>query len=175
MDAYTVRKRFPEWIKVKAKLHKVGRTPHIKEGEIWWCAVGENVGVEINGKGVNFARPVLVFKKLNRYYFYGIPLTTKEHYGVWYASFIFKGRTEYACLAQSKSISSSRLYSKLGEVPESDLKKVAQGLHNLYFGKKKCSLVSRLGWCGYPRKFKSIILHAVAKVKTPSKISQQNP
>ena len=31
-------------------MHNTGRLPAIKEGEIWWCAMGENIGVEINGK-----------------------------------------------------------------------------------------------------------------------------
>ena len=56
-------KRFNEWIRIKEKLHQVGRTPHNLEGEIWWSAVGENVGVEINGKGDVFSRPVLIMKK----------------------------------------------------------------------------------------------------------------
>lgn len=59
-------KRFVKWIILKEKLHNIGRLRTIHEGEIWWCAMGENVGVEINGKHDVFSRPVLVFKKLSR-------------------------------------------------------------------------------------------------------------
>ncbi len=45
-------KRFQDWIKVKEGLHEGDALRTIKEGEIWWCGVGENVGVEINGKGM---------------------------------------------------------------------------------------------------------------------------
>ena len=62
-------KDFDGWIKVKENVHYYGRMPNIKEGEIWWCAVGENVGVEINGKSDAFSRPVLVMKKLSRFGF----------------------------------------------------------------------------------------------------------
>ena len=44
------KKRFPEWILLKEKLRSVNRVLVIREGEIWWVAIGENVGVEINGK-----------------------------------------------------------------------------------------------------------------------------
>lgn len=60
-------KRFDEWIEVKKSRHDSARLPVIKDGEIWWCAMGENIGVEINGKNESFARPVLVFKKLSRW------------------------------------------------------------------------------------------------------------
>ena len=48
-------KRFEEWFELKES-HTTGRVPDTREGEVWWCAVGENVGVEINGKSKTFAR-----------------------------------------------------------------------------------------------------------------------
>jgi mRNA interferase MazF len=47
------------------------------EKEIWWCSTGSNVGSEEDGKGEDFARPVLIFKKFNKGIFWAIPLTTK--------------------------------------------------------------------------------------------------
>lgn len=59
-------KKFLEWIGIKEKIHNTSRGPRLyKEGDIWWCAVGENIGIEINGKGKMFSRPVLVYKKLS--------------------------------------------------------------------------------------------------------------
>lgn len=68
---------FNEWIKVKKKLHYHARTPYIKEGEVWWAAVGENIGVEINGKSQYFSRPVVIFKKLSKFGFMGILSTAR--------------------------------------------------------------------------------------------------
>ena len=96
-------KHFDEWIEVKEKLHFGGSMPKISEGDIWWCSCGENVGVEINGKGERFARPVLVFTKFGRLSFLGIPLTTKRHDGPWYAEYIFNGETKYAVLCQVRA------------------------------------------------------------------------
>ena len=130
-------KRFLEWIKVKERLHKAERLPHIKEGEIWWAGVGENVGKEINGKDEKFARPVLIYTKLSRYNFMAIPLTSKEHEGTWYVKFKFQGRDEVAVLSQARSMSVSRLYRKMGEADGSDMRKIAEGLSRLY-GRKEC-------------------------------------
>ena len=50
-----------DWI--KEKLHnKEHKPPLFKEGEVWWCYWGENVGIEINGKNDQFTRPVFILK-----------------------------------------------------------------------------------------------------------------
>ena len=58
-------KRFIEWIYAKIVIDKKERTVHIKECEVYWCILGENIGDEENGKGEGFKRPVLVIKKFN--------------------------------------------------------------------------------------------------------------
>lgn len=95
-------KCFGDWIEVKGDLHRMAVVRRIKEGEIWWCAIGENIGVEINGKSKTFARPVLILRKLGKYSFMGIPLTSKEHSGDWYAKFYFRHKAQYAALAQGE-------------------------------------------------------------------------
>ena len=132
-------KHFPQWINQKSHLHTVGRIPRIKEGEIWWCAVGENIGVEINGKNDVFSRPVLVFKKLSPYGFMGIPLTSQLHEGNWYVPFVFKDKTSIAVIAQARVLSVSRLYKRMGTIPDSDLEKVQVGFDKLYAKRQKIS------------------------------------
>lgn len=44
---------------------------------MWWCAVGENVGVEIDGKSEKYSRPVIVLKKHTNRCFTGVPLTSQ--------------------------------------------------------------------------------------------------
>ncbi|MBR3236566.1 type II toxin-antitoxin system PemK/MazF family toxin [Candidatus Saccharibacteria bacterium] len=127
------KKDFDGWIKVKSNVHFSGRIPDIKDGEVWWCAVGENVGIEINGKSNVFSRPVLIFKKLSRFGFLGVPLTSKKHVGSWYVQFEYHGKLQYASLAQIRIFSVSRLYEKVGMIPDSDLRKVREGFRALYF------------------------------------------
>ncbi len=90
-------------------------------------------GVEINGKSKTFARPVLILRKLNCFSFMGIPLTSQKHRGNWYVCFEFKNKNEYAVLAQARVLSVSRLYKRIGVVPNSDLELVRTGFRNLYF------------------------------------------
>ena len=60
------RKNFNGWILVKKRLHYTKTLRTFNTGEIWWCAVGENVGSEICGKGRTFARPVVIVRNANR-------------------------------------------------------------------------------------------------------------
>ncbi len=133
MEKIQEEKRFDEWIGVKSHIHFNGRIRNIKDGDIWWCAMGENVGVEINGKNNEFSRPILVMKKMNRFGFMGIPLTSQKHEGSWYVSFEFKGKEQIAALAQARTVSVFRLYKKMGSVPNSDLELVRDGFRKLYF------------------------------------------
>ncbi len=125
-------KHFEEWINLKEKLHFNAKIPKILEGEVWWCSFGENVGVEINGKSTRFTRPVLIMRKLSKFGFMGISLTSQEKSGSWYAEFEFLGKKEFAAVCQARVMSVSRLHSKLGRVPESDLEIVKKAFHELY-------------------------------------------
>jgi mRNA interferase MazF len=78
-------KRFLQWIGIKQKLDANDfHPPLVNEGDLWWCSIGENVGVEVSGKGVNFTRPVIVLRKFGRLAFFGIPTTTNtDRKGTW--------------------------------------------------------------------------------------------
>lgn len=125
-------KRFHEWIDIKQNLHYNARTPHIKEGEVWWCSCGENVGIEINGKSGRFTRPILILTKLSRYGFMGIPLTSQPKSGSWYKEVLFLGKKQYVAICQARVMSVSRLHTKMGQLPESELISARQAFHKLY-------------------------------------------
>lgn len=124
-------KFFDDWNEVKKGLDERVRVRSIREGEVWWCSVGENICTEINGKGSRFVRPVLVLRKLSKYSFIGVPLTSKSHVGSWYVSFVFQNKEEVAVVAQVRNFSVARLHRKMGTVPQSDLNLVRKGLLGL--------------------------------------------
>jgi len=62
------------WSKKRTDNKKI--IPQIKQREIYWANIGENIGFEQNGKGDNFMRPLLIFKKFSNNIFFGIPLST---------------------------------------------------------------------------------------------------
>ena len=131
-------KKFLEWIKIKEHLHNnVSTPPLFKEGEIWWCGIGENIGVEINGKSKDFTRPVLIFKKLSREGFMGIPMSTQSKEGSWYVSVKQKNAQAIIILSQMRVFSSNRLHTKLGELDDEDCKAVSAGFAKLYLSSKK--------------------------------------
>lgn len=126
-------KRFLEWIGLKEKIHKKSKGPRFfKEGDIWWCAVGENIGVEINGKGATFTRPVFVYKKLSREGFLGIPLSTQLKQGSWYVSITFQDKHICANMAQARVFSAARMSEKMGALDEGDMTKIKSGFLRLY-------------------------------------------
>ena len=139
---------FDGWIKLKKKIHYKGQLRTIKEGEVWWCKIGENVGKEICGKGNDFLRPVLVAYKLSKYDFIGVPLTSKRHDGNWYVNFRFKNKNECAVLVQIENISVYRLHYKMGEVSRSDYDVVLAGLCELF--EQKISPNYKSGRAGIP-------------------------
>jgi mRNA interferase MazF len=49
-----------------------------KNGEVWMCTLGKNLGREQNGGSQDFSRPVLVIKKFNNEIFLVVPLSTKQ-------------------------------------------------------------------------------------------------
>ena len=126
-------KHFDAWIKVKEKIHNDSNKTPFNEKEVWWCCLGENVGVEISGKGEDFTRPVVIFKKLSADEFLGIPLSTQLHNGSWYATFIFNSIRQTAFLSQIRTMSTFRLKRRIGELSNSDYKVIKKKLFELYF------------------------------------------
>lgn len=127
------KKNFFDWIRVKKKLDEHEYNPPlVTEGDLWWCAVGENVGVEVGGKSTNFTRPIIILKKFGRLGFLGIPTTTKNRVGTWYVSFVHKGIHETAMLSQARMFSYKRLDRKMGTLDGEDFKNVKEAYIRLF-------------------------------------------
>jgi UDP-N-acetylbacillosamine transaminase len=69
---------YDNWNEKKKSIAKDVKKIFFKEGEIWWVTLGLNVGEETYGKGDNFRRPVLIFRKLTGSSCVVLPLTSKE-------------------------------------------------------------------------------------------------
>ncbi|MBQ6449525.1 type II toxin-antitoxin system PemK/MazF family toxin [bacterium] len=127
------QQKLGEWNQLKYHLDsRRDRLPLVKEQEVWWCALGENIGVEINGKGTRFTRPAVMLKKLGSESFLIVPLTSKYKKGSWYVPFRFLGKTEVAVLSQIRVISTRRIYRQLGTIDDSDFLTIKTAFHELY-------------------------------------------
>jgi mRNA interferase MazF len=87
--------------------------------------MGQNIGFEQNGKGKEFIRPVLIYKKLTKDMFIGIPLTTTNREGSFFFDFEFlENKISTAILIQTRLFSSKRLLNKIGVININDYEKL---------------------------------------------------
>jgi len=71
-------KDFDTWNGEKKRIHSANPSVYFYEREVWWCSLGVNVGFEQDGKGSEFARPVLVLRKFHKDACLVVPLTTTK-------------------------------------------------------------------------------------------------
>jgi mRNA interferase MazF len=120
-----------DWCKVKIFLWNRRSNIFFKEGEVWWCSIGINVGVEILGKGKRFERPVLIFKKFDQNSFLGIPLTTQLKDGTWYVPTVLRGKIGRAVLNQIRIFDKRRLINEIGTISNENFLEIRKALFNL--------------------------------------------
>lgn len=96
------------------------RVCSLKEREIWFCHLGENIGFEQDGRGEDFLRPVIVIKKFNKEVFWGLPLTKTPKTGPYYFTFLFQEEASTAILSQIRLLDAKRLKYKCGNISEVD-------------------------------------------------------
>lgn len=125
-----ILREFVVWTKLKAKLHILKPDKlYFHEREIWWANLGLNIGFEIKGKGENFARPVIILKKLSLDTCLIIPLTSSsKRKNIFPIGKMAEGQEEksFALLEQIRLIDRKRLEEKVGTITEevfNDLKK----------------------------------------------------
>ncbi|NOR58541.1 MAG: type II toxin-antitoxin system PemK/MazF family toxin [Sulfurimonas sp.] len=118
-------KKFNEWNEVKKRTDAKEVVANFKEREIYWANIGENIGYEQNGKGNDFMRPILVFRKFSRTMFFGVPLSTTSKEGSFFFEFEFlEEKKSTALLVQAKIFDVKRLDRKLGMINKNDFEKL---------------------------------------------------
>jgi len=121
-----MEKDFDRWNTVKKEVnaYELRSDFFYHQREVWWCAIGTNVGVEADGKQLNSERPVLVMQKFNKEMFWGVPLTSRERTGEFYEKIAHEKGVAWAMLTQVKTFSSKRLLRKIGMIPQEDFAKI---------------------------------------------------
>jgi mRNA-degrading endonuclease toxin of MazEF toxin-antitoxin module len=125
-----------KWCELKQKISK--KTPlRFKEREIFFIHMGKNIGYEQNGKGSEFLRPVLVYKKFGNETFLGIPLTNSMKEGMFYTKVKFKNRTNTALLSQIRLFDAKRLKYFVCRLPQNEFNKIKEDLNRLINPQKR--------------------------------------
>jgi len=87
--------------------------------------LGQNIGVEINGKNEIFERPVLVIKRYNDQFSLIVPISSKIKEGKYYFQFTnYRGERNAIILSQIRAISNKRFIRKIGKLNSADYEDV---------------------------------------------------
>jgi mRNA-degrading endonuclease toxin of MazEF toxin-antitoxin module len=124
-------KKFIGWIYNKIYIHSRTRVALVKEGEVYWCTLGENIGDEENGKGEDFRRPVLIFKKFNNNIFWGIPMSTKIKNNKYYVKVLLKNVEQSVMISQLRILDTKRLDEKMGYISYVEFLRVEESIINI--------------------------------------------
>ncbi len=116
-----VAEKFIEWVKIKIRINFLEKDFYFSEGQIWWASVGQNIGIEQNGKNTGFERPILILKKFNNEHFWSLPLSTKIKKNKY--NYIFKKEDKEFCisLSQIRVMDKKRLLRLMEILPTSNL------------------------------------------------------
>ena len=112
-------KEFDLWNENKKRIEKSNIQRLCREREIWWCALGVNIGSEQDGKNELFERPVLVLKRYSMDLTLVLPITSTEKDNIYYVK-INSVMASSVILSQIRAIDSKRLLRKVGMISIKD-------------------------------------------------------
>jgi len=106
-------KDFDTWNTEKKEVNSSRNIPIAHAREIWWCALGCNVGAETDGKQDNFERPVIAIRVYNKETLLVLPITSKVKKDVFHSKITTNKRIVWVKLTQARVISTKRLIRKV--------------------------------------------------------------
>ncbi|MBP7992405.1 MAG: type II toxin-antitoxin system PemK/MazF family toxin [Candidatus Magasanikbacteria bacterium] len=124
---------FWEWTEKKIQ-HDSESEPgfHFYEREIWWAALGKNIGHEMDGKNSSFERPVLILKKFSHSMCLVLPLTTKvREENENYFKLPIDGKQGAVVLPQPRTISIKRLINYVETVKPEDFSLIKEKFNKI--------------------------------------------
>lgn len=126
-----MQKDFDGWNQQKKQTHERSHAPYAHERELWWCAVGVNIGFEQDGSGEEYRRPVLIIRGISRNTCIVVPLTASpQSHPLRISLGIVDGKEARAIISQLRVIDTKRLVRKIGRLDKthfSTVKKAVKG------------------------------------------------
>jgi mRNA interferase MazF len=132
-------KNFDEWNTEKKNIHFSKPCAVFHEKEIWWCAIGLNIGYEEDGKNELFERPVLVVKKFSKHIAWVVPLTTKRHKNIFY--YQLNCTDTSIIIPQLKLVSSKRFIRFVRKISDEEIS-VIYDIFKSFFTRKRISITN---------------------------------
>lgn len=122
-----MHKDFDRWNAEKKQLQVCSRRPaFVSEREIWWGALGVNVGREQDGRGDHFERPIVILKVLSPDTFVVLPLSTKRRMEVFQSEVTHGTIRGFALLDQIRVLDAKRLRRKIGTMGRGEFQKIRE-------------------------------------------------
>jgi sulfate adenylyltransferase subunit 1 len=113
---------FDIWNTQKQTIAKLNKKILFEERDIVFIKMGKNIGFEQDGKGKEFLRPVLIYKKFNDDQFIGFAMTSKYHKQ---EKFYYKLKEDsYVILSQIKTYSAKRIKYNSHKISSKQLKEI---------------------------------------------------
>jgi mRNA interferase MazF len=130
-------KEYDEWNEVKKHTQQKKRKLGMKSREIFWVKIGHNIGSEEYGKGKDFARPVIIVRRLTSDLFIGIPITTTIKNNDYFHAFTYDNKSRgmvenSAMILQVKTFSIKRVLSKIGTVNKESFDEILEKTKSLF-------------------------------------------
>ena len=122
-------KDFAGWFAHQIKLEQES-PPYrgFEEGQVWRCAIGHNIGHELDGRSKLYWRPVLVLRKFSPAHLLGVPLTRSANKLPFRIPVLLRGRKGYAVLDQVRSLDARRLRYLHGTLSPEELQLIRERL-----------------------------------------------
>lgn len=109
-----MQRDYGNWHSKKEELNNAAGTAFFHVREVWWCALGANIGYEQDGSSELFTRPVVILTKFNLDACLVVPLTARSKSGKYYfAVGSITGRNATAVLSQIRFVDRKRLAVKI--------------------------------------------------------------
>ncbi len=115
-----MEKDFDGWNEQKKRIQTERGVVYAHPREVWWCALGINIGAETDGKNEDFERPVLVLRVYNRETLLVMPITSKSKSDSFHCPVRVKFGTVWVKLTQARVVSSRRLLRKVDMLTEKE-------------------------------------------------------
>jgi mRNA interferase MazF len=110
-----MKKDFDKWNTIKKEINWKKSPAFCHPREIWWCALGVNIGFEQDGSALDYQRPVLILRGFNEYVCLVLPLTTSTKKNKYHMPLgMIDGKESFAITSQIRLIDTKRLINKVG-------------------------------------------------------------
>lgn len=127
-----MEKQFNEWNDRKRRIHKQNNIRYCKRRDIVWCALGENIGSEVNGDDRFFKRPVAILKCFGKNTCLVVLITssvTENELKIPIGK--IEGIESFAALSQIRVVDTRRIYKKISKLSTEDFEKIKEAFNNL--------------------------------------------